>query len=74
MSKTIPTGLPDPKQAPEVDKRCENCKWWQGRTITWDGFAHCSNTKIVDEWRVYHSAGLKTKAMGCCNNWQQKEE
>jgi len=68
MPKTTPTGLPDPKQSPEVDKRCKNCKWFSRRVLPPDDLGICNDAKDFTPamWQYEDRIG--------CNNWWAKEE
>jgi len=55
----MPTGLHDPKQSPEVVKRCENCR----NRETHDGYICCSILVIEDVDEVIN-----------CPEWIPKEE
>ena len=78
----MPTGLHDPKQSPEVDKRCENCKWWNRRM-----YAESKNHGICNYemqfskiWcdpqgiGIVHNMGALFGSNFCCIYWQPKEE
>ena len=64
MDKTTSTGLYDPKQSPEVDKRCENCKWWD-TTDCIEEYGRCRNDK--SKW-------IMPRCTTSCELWQSKEE
>ena len=66
--KTIPIGLPNPKQSPEV-KRCENCVFWV-ETFFSAGKHYCDNTKIND----FIDGDIVPPADFYCRYWQSKEE
>ena len=70
--KTIPIGLPNPKQSPEVDKRCENCKWWNKITNTCWG--NCTNFEADANFLLPNLGTIKIfKDFGCIY-WQAMEE
>ena len=64
--KTIPTGLHDPKQPPEVDRRCGNCKWWTYLENTWK-LNVCGNSESKEYARC-------TESDTRCKHWQKEEE
>lgn len=64
--------------APEAERACRNCRWWQQSSNTWDDLGYCGecnrDLSFYAECHDHHTAQLVTPGDHYCNRWEAKHD